>query len=121
MRKHAIAAAVVAAVLAPGIALAAQPAVPAAGSLWVVGSTPVCQTVTTPPQAVPGAVPILVGQPGQPDQWCWAYAYVGPAGTLRLPGGIPGERLSPTAYSRQTGSTVTVVYQSSGAVVVYLS
>lgn len=118
------------ALLLPGAALAAQPgpAGPAAlltsagvpvGSLWVVGSgvTPACRTVSAPPSAPSGEAAILVGAPGGRDQFCGGYAQVGPGGALRLPGGIPGERLSPAAYARQTGSTVTVAYSPSGSVV----
>ena len=120
MRKHAIAGvAVAAALLVPGAALAAQPAVPAAGSMWDVGAGagPRCSTVTTPPEAPAGEVPVLTSRPGQPDQWCWAYARLAPSGSLSLPGGVPGERLSPSAYAAQTGQAVTVVYSTAGVVV----
>ena len=123
MRKRIVAAAVVAAaILVPATVLAAQPAVPA-GSLWNVGAgaAPVCRTVTAPPEAPGGVAPILTGEPGHSDQWCWAYARIGAGGVVTLPGGVPGERLAPAAYAAQTGSTVTVVYQPGGGVIVYLS
>lgn len=135
MRKHvqalvavaiASALAVPGTVLASGVgptgptALAAQPALPA-GSLWDLGAAPACRTVTAPPEAPVGEAPVLVGRPGAPGEFCGAYAQVGPGGSLRLPGGIPGERLGPAVYAREAGQTVTVAYTATGAVVVYLS
>ena len=121
------------ALLLPGAALAAQPgpAGPAAlltsagvpvGSLWVVGSgaTPACRTVSAPPSAPSGEAAILVGAPGGLDQWCGFFARLGPAGVVTLPGGIPGERLSPAQYARETGGTVIVAYTPHGRTVVYL-
>lgn len=132
MRKHVLAAVAAAAVLLTtggaaladwagptgATALAAQP-VPA-GSLWQVGGAPACRAVDAPPEAPVGEAVILVGQPGQPDQWCGSHARLGPGGTLQLPGGIPGERLSPTQYARETGATVIIAYTPHGRTVVYL-
>ena len=135
MRKHVLAAVAVvaAAILVPGAALAAQPgpAGPAAlltsagvpvGSLWVVGSgaTPACRTVSAPPSAPSGEVPILTGAPGGRDQFCGTFAHLSPAGANLIPGGIPGEWLTPAAYAAQTGQAVTVVTQPDGQVTVYL-
>ena len=133
MRQHVLAAVAVAVALAvPATALAdwggpsgsaslaAQPAVPA-GSLWDLGAAPACRAVEAPPEAPAGEAPVLVGAPGGPDQWCWAYARLGAGGALSIPGGVPGERLSPSAYARQTGQTVVVAYQPGGGVIVYLS
>jgi hypothetical protein len=131
MRTRVIAAiAVVAALVVPGAALA-DPAGPTgaapvsaasvpAGSLWVVASAPACRSVTTPPEAPAGESPILVGAPGGRDQFCGGYARIGAGGSLSLPGGVPGEWLTPAAYARVTGQTVTVVYRPAGGVVVYL-
>jgi hypothetical protein len=101
-------------------ALTAPPALPA-GSLWGVGGAPACQTVATTPQAPAGETVILVGQPGRRVEWCGAYARIGAGGSLSLPGGVPGEWLSVEQYARQTGQSVTVAYQPTGSVVVYLS
>ncbi len=92
-----------------------------AGSMWSIGSTSACQTAISPPPAPPGEVPIMVGTPGRTDQWCWAFARLGRGSVVFLPGGVPGERLSPAAYARQTGQSVTVVTQPDGREAVYLS
>ena len=127
------AAAVAAALAVPGVALAARTgpiAGPTAltidggvpvGSLWDVGGTPACRAVSVPPAAPAGAARILVGAPGQPDQFCGGYARVEASGAVTLPGGIPGERLSPSAYAAQTGQGVVVAYRPGGGVIVYLS
>ena len=119
MRTHIAVVAIAAALLAPGAALAAQP-VPAPGSLWDIGAAPACRTVTATPEAPVGEAAILVGAPGGLDQWCGSHARLGPGGTLQLPGGIPGERLSPTQYARETGATVIIAYTPHGRTVVYL-
>lgn len=134
MRKHVLAAvAVTAALVAPttvlagwagstgATALSADASALPGGSLWNVGNAPACRTVGGPPEAPVGRAPILVGAPGHPDQWCWAYARLAAGGVVLLPGGVPGERLTPAAYARETGQAVTVVYQPSGGAVVYLS
>ena len=135
MRKHAIAALAAAVVLlttggaaladwtgpATGpAALSADAITLPAGSLWDRGTTPACRSVTAPPEASAGEAVILTGMPGGSDQWCGAYAHVLRGGALLLPGGVPGERLTPAQYAAQTGQTVTVVYQPAGGVVVYL-
>ena len=116
------------ALLAPGIASAhaSQPSSAAAlptGSRWGIGGgAPDCSTVSEPPAAPAGAVPVLVGRLGQPATWCWgSWARVAADGAVLLSGGVPGERLSPAAYARQTGQTVTVVTQPDGQEAVYLS
>ena len=120
MRKHVLAAVAVAAALAlPTTALAASAVPP--GSLWVVGSTPVCQTVTTPPEAPAGEAAILTGAPSGLDQWCGAFARVLPDGAALLPGGIAGELLTVTQAAAQMQTAVTVVTQPDGQVTVYLS
>ncbi len=122
MHKHIIAAFAVVAALAVPAAVAAHASVPV-GSMWNVGSGagPSCVTVATPPPAPAGEAAILVGAPGGRDRWCWdGFARLGPDGAVTLPGGIPGEWMAPSAYARETGQAVTVVYQPGGGAVVYL-
>lgn len=126
MRKSLLAAAGAVVVASLALTLPAAAASPASGSLmppgslWDLGAAPACQTVTAPPPTAAGTAPIILGQPGQPGQWCWEFARIGASGAVTLPGGVPGERLTPAAYAAQTGQTVTVAYSPSGAVVVYL-